>query len=162
MTVFSIILYIFIALFILFFLLVRYTSFTEYLQNFLTGSIDKLDAKIEELDNQIAQIEAEECRSEYLKLKRYIGKKVHKGFVVTVEFSFEHRECSYILTCYKNFVSFKRKIENDIEVKFLKMDDFYSAEQVDSICFKRDWKKLKEWEIDCKKLPKNQSQVCAS
>ena len=74
MTVFSIILYIFIALFILFFLLVRYTSFTEYLQNFLTGSIDKLDAKIEELDNQIAQIEAEECRSEYLKLKRYIGK----------------------------------------------------------------------------------------
>ena len=108
MTVFSIILYIFIALFILFFLLVRYTSFTEYLQNFLTGSIDKLDAKIEELDNQIAQIEAEECRSEYLKLKRYIGKKVHKGFVVTVEFSFEHRECSYILTCYKNFDSFRR------------------------------------------------------
>ena len=42
------------------------------------------------------------------------------------------------------------------------MDDFYSAEQVDSICFERDWKKLKEWEIDCKKLPKNQSQVCAS
>ena len=66
------------------------------------------------------------------------------------------------MTCFKNFVWVRRKVGNDIEVKFLKMDDFYSAEQVDSICFERDWKKLKEWEIDCKKLPKNQSQGCAS
>ena len=56
---------------------------------------------------------------------------------------------------------FKKMVELQ-GLRFLKMDDFYSAEQVDSICFERDWKKLKEWEIDCKKLPKNQSQVSAS
>lgn len=147
MTIFSTILLIILSLIAIFIFLICFTNFGNWFENYLSNSINDLDSKIAELDKEIQEIDEKKAYKEYLTLKRFFGKKCHKGYIVIAEFVFENKECSYLLIGYKNKVSFKRNLKDDPEVEYKKLDELYSAEQVDSVCIKRDWKNIKNYKL---------------
>lgn len=152
----------FIILTIIFFIfLLKNTDFKYKLSDLLMKKIDRLQKEIDDIDEKIKNMDAETQSKEYLKLKLRMRKIVRKGNVAEVQILFEDKETVYKIYGFDHFVIFAREgdeilFENS-EYKYKTLDELYLAENMDSVCLNRDWKKIKECRIRAMKIVKMDS-----
>lgn len=149
----------FIIITIIFFIfLLRNTDFKMKFSEYLMKKIDNLQNEIDDIDKKMKDMDEKTQAEEYLKLKLKMRTIVRKGLVAEVRIVFSDKDIAYKIYGFSHYVVFAR--END-EVLFEKsefmyktLDELYEADNMDSICLQRDWKKIKECKIRAMKIVK--------
>lgn len=142
----------FIILTIIFLIfLLKHTDFKIKLSDLLMRKIESLQKEIDDIDEKINNLDAETQAKEYLRLKLKMRKIVRKGQVAEVQILFEDKDIIYKIYGFAHYVIFARENEEILieksEYKYKTLDELYMAENMDSVCLKRDWGKIKECRI---------------